>query len=595
MKKKDLVSIIRKIQNRCCLEDPTKITYYFDDDRNVIFKIYFESLYLPEKFRLDTEDVQNMFTPSNVYDYEDDFRILELNQDEGYVAVLPDCQNFKVVDSYNASNKLSLNTKNENVCLAGKRLNEDFAKASGYILYESEAGIPQTPGDLKDMEKEKAPEEKKKTKINLVVIGVTCPVTKNGIATFKKALDACYGEGSGPGMANIEGAFSQTKNKDGSDIPTKVAITVPYIDGKVVPSFAFCSVKNFATEILDRTGETYTYVAASGNNHFADLINSSEICSVIYVTTTAKQGIKDNNFPAILAAEEVKFNNVVEDKTLDDYKKLEEIIVPQINGIKDLRDLNASKEQVQYYDKVKNETYVKNIVSLYKDFYPRTKFEALKQYSNKRQDVVNKIVAGIVNPTSGIGELSKWDAAMATAEGSIKKGLLGALGGVEGGVFDRSTEKGDNNKVSSGMFSGMEYAGGKSAASVNKKATPVEPRDKKAAKATYSDAVVVLLVDEKAKGLTEQAQKIRNELLDENVDFGVEPATEESKEDLEKEKKDQNQETNDQNTDEAGKDQKDSKATDAKGDEAKGDTAKSGTNESVKGNAYRRLKEIFEG
>lgn len=590
MKKKDLVSIIRKIQNRCCLEDPVKITYYFDDDRNVIFKIYFESLYLPEKFRLDTEDVQNMFTPSNVYDYEDDFRILDLNQDEGYVAILPDCQNFKVVDSYNASNKLSLNTKNENVCLAGKRLNEDFAKASGYILYESaDPSTLQNASDVAKAAEQKAEEEKPKTPINLVIIGVTCPVTKNGIATFKKALDVCYGKSSGPEMAAIKGAFKNQEAK------LKVAVTVPYIDGKVVPSFAFCSVKNFATEILDRTGETYTYVAASGNNHFADLINSSEIAQVAYITTTAKQGIKDNNFPAILAAEEVELNDggdveVVEDKTLDDYKKLEEIIVPQISKIGDLRDLNASKEQVQYYDKVKNEAYVKNIVSLYKDFYPRTKFEALKQYSNKRQDVVNKIVAGIANPTSGIGELSKWDATMATAEGSIKKGLLGALGGVEGGVFDRSTEKGDNNKVSSGMFSGMEYAGGKSAASVNKAPTKVEPKDKKAAKATYSDAEVVLLIDKKAKGLTEQAQKIRNELLDENVDFGTEPATEESKEDLEKEKKDQNQETNDQNADEAGKDQKSDNATDAKGD-----TAETGQNESVKGNAYRRLKEIFEG
>jgi hypothetical protein len=103
---------------------------------------------------------------------------------------------------------------------------------------------------------------------------------------------------------------------------------------------------------------------------------------------------------------------------------------------------------------------------------------------------------------------------------------------------------------------------------------------------------VDLLIDNKAKGLTEQAQTIRNELLDENADFGTEPATEESKEDLEKEKKDQNQETNDQNTDEAGKDQENS---DAKGDAAKGDAAESGQNESVKGNAYRRLKEIFEG
>lgn len=589
MKKKDLVSIIRKIQNRCLLEDPVKITYFFDDDRNVVFKIYFDSLYVPEKFRLDTDDVQNMFTPSNVYEFEDDFRILELNQDEGYVKVLPDCQNFKVVDSYSESNKLSLDVKNENVCLAGKRLNEDFARATGYILYESDAGTPQTTKELKDMEKEKAPEEKKKTKINLVVIGISCPVTKNGIATYEKALNACYGSTSGPQMTNVAMTFNQTSNEDGSKIPIKVAVTVPYIDGKVIPSFAYCSVKNFAREILDRTGETYTYVAASGNKHFADLLNSSEIGSVIYVTTTAKQGIKDNNFPAILAAEEVELKDgPVEDSTIEDYKKLESIIVPQISKFKDLRDLEASKKQIQYYDDRKNETYMKNLVSLYKDFYSRSQFEALKEYSNKRQDVVNKIVAGLANPTSGVGELSKMDAVFATAEGSLKRGLYGALGAVEGGVFDRATEKGDNNKVSSSMFAGMEYAGGKSAASVNKQPIKVEPNPKKAAKATYSDAEVKLLINDKATGLTPEAKKIKEELLDENADFGTDPV--------------------DVKADEPDKDEKGQKATDqnnktedgeAEDDESGIENAKEDKKqkqgESVKGEAYRRLKEIFEG
>lgn len=588
MKKKDLVSIIRKIQNRCLLEDPVKITYLFDDDRNVVFKIYFDSLYVPESFRLDTDDVQNMFTPSNVYEFEDDFRILELNQDEGYVKVLPDCQNFKVVDSYSESNKLSLDVKNENVCLAGKRLNEDFAKATGYILYESEAGAPQTTEALKDMEKEKAPEEKKKTKINLVIIGISCPVTKNGIATYKKALDACYGGASGPEMKNIAMAFNQTVNEDGSSIPTKVAVTVPYIDGEVIPSFAYCSIKNFAKEILDRTGETYTYVAASGNKHFADLLNSSEIASVIYVTTTAKQGIKDNNFPAILAAEEVELQGgPVEDNTIEDYKKLESIIVPQINKIKDLRDLEASKKQIQYYNDHKNETYMKNLISLYGDFFSRSQFDALRQYSNKRQDAVNKIVAGLANPSSGVSELSKMDAVRATAEGSLKKGLYGALGGVEGAVFDRTTEKGDNNKVSSSMFAGMEFAGGKSAASVNKQPVKVEPSSKKAAKATYTDAEVKLLINDKATGLTSEAKRIKEELLDENADFGTEPM--------------------DAKADEPDKDEKDQKAADqnnktedgeAEDDESGTETAKDDkeqTTESVKGEVYRRLKEIFEG
>ena len=101
MTKADLKIILLKIQNRCGLEEPTKITYYWNDKQQVVFKAFFESLYLPEALRVDEDNIQNSFTVQNVYEFEDEFEIIGLNQDEGYVEFIPDNQKFKIVNSYN--------------------------------------------------------------------------------------------------------------------------------------------------------------------------------------------------------------------------------------------------------------------------------------------------------------------------------------------------------------------------------------------------------------------------------------------------------------------------------------------------------------
>ena len=48
MTKSDLETILLKIRNRCGLEEQTKITYYWDEEKRIVFKIFFDSLYLPE-------------------------------------------------------------------------------------------------------------------------------------------------------------------------------------------------------------------------------------------------------------------------------------------------------------------------------------------------------------------------------------------------------------------------------------------------------------------------------------------------------------------------------------------------------------------
>ena len=130
-----------KIQNECALEEPSKITYFWNENGKVVFKFYFDSLYLPDDLNLTgekrSERIKNLFTNQNVYEFQDDFNIIELNTEEGWIKVIPTDQNFKVVDSYkDLKKKKEDDEKEESVTLAGKRLNESVALAEGMILRE---------------------------------------------------------------------------------------------------------------------------------------------------------------------------------------------------------------------------------------------------------------------------------------------------------------------------------------------------------------------------------------------------------------------------------------------------------------------------
>ena len=132
-----------KIQNECALEEPSKITYFWNENNKVVFKFYFDSLYLPDDLNLSgekrSERIKNLFTNQNVYEFQDDFNIIELNTEEGWIKVIPTDQNFKVVDSYkDLKKKKEDDEKEESVVLAGKRLNESVALAEGMILREGD-------------------------------------------------------------------------------------------------------------------------------------------------------------------------------------------------------------------------------------------------------------------------------------------------------------------------------------------------------------------------------------------------------------------------------------------------------------------------
>ena len=142
MTKGELAVLVKKVQAECGLEDPTKITYYRDEEGRVVFKLWFDSLILPETLAGKKKDefewqanVNNTFINNEPYLYDDDFTILEYNEEKGWVKVLPDQQDFEIVESYN---KL-IDSKDEDlVRLQGKKLNEKVAKAYSLTLYEAE-------------------------------------------------------------------------------------------------------------------------------------------------------------------------------------------------------------------------------------------------------------------------------------------------------------------------------------------------------------------------------------------------------------------------------------------------------------------------
>lgn len=142
MTKGELAVLVKKVQAECGLEDPIKITYYRDEEGRVVFKLWFDSLILPGTLAGKKKDefewqanVNNTFINNEPYLYDDDFTILEYNEEKGWVKVLPDQQDFEIVESYN---KL-IDSKDEDlVRLQGKKLNEKVAKAYSLTLYEAE-------------------------------------------------------------------------------------------------------------------------------------------------------------------------------------------------------------------------------------------------------------------------------------------------------------------------------------------------------------------------------------------------------------------------------------------------------------------------
>ncbi len=140
MTKGELKTIILKVRNECALEEPTRITYYWDEEGKIVFKLFFDSLYIPQNLRVENDKkIKNLFSVQNVYEFKDDFKIIDFNTEEGFVKVLPKDQNFQIINSYK---DLGDSEKNESILkLAGKKLKESLAIAKGFPLFESDSEI----------------------------------------------------------------------------------------------------------------------------------------------------------------------------------------------------------------------------------------------------------------------------------------------------------------------------------------------------------------------------------------------------------------------------------------------------------------------
>lgn len=174
MTKGELAVIVKKVQAECGLEDPTKITYYRDEEGRVVFKLWFDSLILPETLAGKKKDefewqanVNNTFINNEPYLYDDDFTILEYNEEKGWVKVLPDQQDFEIVESYN---KLIDSKDEDSVRLQGKKLNEKVAKAYSLTLYEAEDEVASDINTLTNDPNftERSAEEEKEKETNKV-------------------------------------------------------------------------------------------------------------------------------------------------------------------------------------------------------------------------------------------------------------------------------------------------------------------------------------------------------------------------------------------------------------------------------------------
>lgn len=365
MKKEELLTIIKKIQNRCYLEDPVKVTYYWNEDHKVVFKIYFESLYLPKELRIGKDTIQNTFVTQNVYEYEDDFEILELNQDQGYIKVLPDNQNFKVINSYKAANAPETKEESSLVHLASSYLKENFATSKGYLLQE---GTPDTEEDKKE-----------KTKANVYVIGLALATGKNN-----SILDL------------LNRVPSET---DG--VANKLFFTVPKVLQEDTERTKFASIRYFSDKVYAKMGgqDTYAYLAHKGNETATKLLQGLDIQKTFFLTDTAEKGIEEANLPSLLETKaDLPNGNVVQDTTVASINEAYNLAMPLIESFKKATTdnkkfkknwANRQKALDNFQKDLSKPTF--NVALIFcQDLYGKNALAADRAIAQQRAEIINK-------------------------------------------------------------------------------------------------------------------------------------------------------------------------------------------------------------
>lgn len=351
MTKTDLETILLKIRNRCGLEEQTKITYYWDEEKRIVFKIFFDSLYLPKELRVGEDNIQNMFLTQNVYAYKDDFQILELNQDEGFVKILPDDQDFVVIDSYKAAKQSDEESKKdkekeETVKLAGKRLNEGYALMKGYLLQEGDDNL--VVADAKAQRKAQAPkpESKEPVAIHAYVAVINNPIQSGAGKTTKDSL-----------VKALKGLLANLP----TDAKAKVFIGIPDTPSdNQLNSYHTYSIACVNDAVLEATGKAVggAYILCSQNSKAAEqVLKDSDVLDVTYLTDEklAKDLLKKVNAQQLLSAPVAKNvnNGIVQDTTT-----LQEIENIAFNKI-----ISKYRDMIQTYGGVRKDPSQKTFIA----------------------------------------------------------------------------------------------------------------------------------------------------------------------------------------------------------------------------------------
>lgn len=598
MKKSELDTIIKKIQNRCYLENPTKITYYRNENGEVIFKAFFDSLVIPESLRLGVQDIQNTFTVANTYEYEDDFQILSLNQDKGYVEFIPDNQHFHIVNSYKDANKPEDKKEESLVHIASNKLNEAFARAKGYILQESDAekiANREAGGSLKNSDEAKETAESGEEKLhpkNAYVIGVTAPCTKKGEMVISKALE-----------------------KVKQDSEAMVFLTIPKDEKiKETPS-VYLSVQNvFSEQVRALLGKSsVAYFAYEGNTYCLGALSKADIKSITYLTTTAKQGIADNNTVKLTSPGpevEVIEKDLIEDDSAEGLAPVIEKLSKKTEDfaklVKDdkLRGIFAdtcSKGVLKKYESVKNEATTKASRSILADLYGRGGLEEAKEAKKQRDKIIQATLQNLENPAA----MEQAKTFQDKCQVALTVFYAQAENSIASIVTDRKQAKDNNENGGSGMFAGMKNTKAYNASSETGDAKPQKSKSKAPAKIGMMDYWCYMYFFEsllnlkKVPSLSGFAKDVQDliELLslkafqedsqdtDKKADEGNDGEEEEEK------KNDEGSENNEESEDK-GSDSKDSKDSNDKGD-AKDSGDKGKKDESRKFGNYERLLEIW--
>lgn len=379
MTKSDLITIIDKIRNRCALEAPTKVTYYWNDEGKVVFKIFFDSLYLPEPLRVDEDNIQNNFYVQDVYEYEDDFKILSLNQDEGYVEVLPDNQHFKIVRNYRDANTEEKKEENILVHLASKRLSETFAKSKGYLI---EGETPKEK-EINTVDGSQAPDEqpekkaKPKKDVEVSVIGVALPTSTKGRDVLTAAL---------------------TKIPE-STLDMKVVYVMPKPEG-IEPSFEETDKDSATFFEKNLKGKQLAYLGYKGNVATTNALEDFNVKKVYFLTDTAEKGIQQANYPSLLNKDiRGKVTDIVKDESFENFSKIleqaKEIVNKFSKEIKKKGTVSSKEdnfnERVKIYEEIaKSNTQFNLAIHFCEDVYGSHAMDADVEYYKQTKEAIKK-------------------------------------------------------------------------------------------------------------------------------------------------------------------------------------------------------------